>query len=284
MTMRAVASVLGALLFAGGAEHPRAPFAEAVLSVAAEAGDGPVDSPRTLSELRRIARLVSAEAAQGASRAEALNRTIFGTLGFVREVEDTSLRFVLLPSVLHGRRGSCVGLGTLYIALGEQLGWRVEGVMVPGHFYVRVDEGTRRRNVELLRRGEEMPDEWYRVRFGPLRNTRRGAAKEDGAPEYRRALTDREVLAVALYDVGNERKREGRLPEARRAYLISASLFPGLSEAHASLGATLHLLGDLDDALASYRAARHVNPELPGVDHNISLLRAELQNRASDRQ
>jgi tetratricopeptide (TPR) repeat protein len=269
MMVRALSPVLAAFLFTGGGEQARAPFAEALLSVAAEAGDGPVDSPRTLSELRRVARLVSAEAAQGASRAEALNRTIFGTLGFVREVEDTSLRFVLLPSVLHGRRGSCVGLGTLYIALGEELGYHVEGVMVPGHFYVRVDEGTRKRNVELLRRGEEMPDEWYRVRF---------AAKEGGAPEYRRALTDREVLAVVEYDVGNERKREGRLLEARRAYLISSSLFPGLSEAHASLGATLHLLGDLPDALASYRAARIENPELPGVDRNIELLRVELAN------
>ena len=273
MTVRTLGPVLAALLFAGGREEPRAPFAEALLSVAEEAGEGAVDEPRALSELSRIARLVSAREAEGASRAEALNRTIFGTLGFVREVEDASLRFVLLPSVLRGRRGSCVGLGTLYIALGEELGWKVEGVMVPGHFYVRVDEGTRSRNVELLRHGEEMPDAWYRVRF----------ASKGGAPEYRRALTAREVLAVVEYDVGNERKREGRLPEARRAYLLSSSLFPGLSEAHANLGATLHLLGDLDDALASYRAARLENPELPGVDHNIELLRVELESGASDR-
>jgi tetratricopeptide (TPR) repeat protein len=273
--VRALASVVAALLFAGGGEQPRAPFAGALLSVAAEAGDGAVDEPRTLSELARIARLVRGAAAEGASRAEALNRTIFGTLGFVREVEDTSLRFVLLPSVLQGRRGSCVGLGTLYIALGEELGWKVEGVMVPGHFYVRVDEGTYTRNIELLRRGEEMPDAWYRERF---------AAKEGGPPEYRRPLTDREVLAVVEYDVGNERKRDGRLAEARRAFLLSSSLFPGLSEAHASLGATLHLLGELDHALASYQAARLENPGLPGVDRNIELLRVELEGRASDRR
>jgi tetratricopeptide (TPR) repeat protein len=271
VTVRTLAPIVAAFLFAGGGERPRAPFTDALLSVAADAADDAVDEPRTRSELARIARLVSGAAAQGASRAEALNRTIFGTLGFVREVEDTSLRFVLLPSVLGGRRGGCVGLGTLYIALGEQLGWTVEGVMVPGHFYVRVDEGTRTRNVELLRRGEEMPDAWYRVRF---------AAKEGGPPEYRRPLTDKEVLAVVEYDVGNERKREGRLAEARRAFLLSSSLFPGLSEAHASLGATLHLLGDLDDALASYRAARLENPELPGVDHNIELLRVELREGA----
>lgn len=271
MTVRALAPILAACLFVGGGEPRRGPFTEALLRVAAEASDEAVDEAQALADLSHIAELVNAAAVQGASRSEALNRVVFGALGFVREVEDTSLGFVLLPSVLRGRRGSCVGLGSLYIALGERLGWKVEGVLVPGHFYVHVEEGGHTRNVELLRRGEEMPDGWYRVRF---------AAKEGGPSEYRRALTEREVLAVIEYDVGNERKREGRLAEARRAYLVSRSLFPGLSEAHASLGATLHLLGDLDDALASYRAARLENPELPGVDRNIELLRAELDGDA----
>jgi hypothetical protein len=182
-------------------------------------------------------------------------------------VDDTDLRFVFLSSVLDRRRGSCVGLGTLYIALGELLGWKVEGVMVPGHFYVRVDEDGKTRNIELLHRGEEMQDGWYRTRF-PMPGR--------GAPEYGRALSMKEVLGVVEYDVGNERHRQDRFSEARRAYRLAAALFPGLSEAHASLGATEHLLGALDDALVSYKAARRENPDLPGVDRNIALLREEL--------
>src|SRR5262249_40995751 len=154
-------------------------------------------------------------------------------------------------------------LGTLYIALGELLGWKVEGVMVPGHFFVRVEDGGRSHNVELLRRGEEMPDAWYAHRF---------AAPGSGAPEYGRALSPAEVLGVVEYDVGNERRRSGRLAEARRAYGLAGHLFPHFAEAHASLGATLQLLGVLDGALESYRVAHRENPGLPGIDRNIALL------------
>ncbi|HXK16158.1 MAG TPA: transglutaminase family protein, partial [Polyangiaceae bacterium] len=76
---------------------------------------------------------------------------LFGRLGFAREVNDQSLDFALLPSVLGRRRGSCVGLGTLLLALAETLGWSASGVLMPGHFYVRVATGAEHRNVELLR-------------------------------------------------------------------------------------------------------------------------------------
>jgi tetratricopeptide (TPR) repeat protein len=184
----------------------------------------------------------------------------------VREVDDTDLRFVLLPRVLQSRRGSCVGLGTLYLALGEMLKWPVEGVMLPGHFYVRVREAGRLRNVELLRKGEEMPDAWYESRF-PIPG--------GSADEYARALLPAEVLAIVEYNVGNERRRQGRLADARHAYERAALHFPGFAEAQASLGATLHLLGELEPAQSRYQAARRANPHLPGLDRNIELLERE---------
>jgi regulator of sirC expression with transglutaminase-like and TPR domain len=267
VTLRTLLLVTAALFFAGSAEPPRAPFTRALLGVAADSGYYPGEPESwTLAELSRIARLVRARAAGGRSRVAALNETVFGALGFVREVGNPDLGFVFLPTVLERRRGGCVGLGTLYIALGELLGWRVEGVLRPGHFFVQVEDRGVRHNVELLRRGEEMPDSWYGERFpvpGP------------GAPEYGKPLTPKEVLAVVEYDVGNERRKAGRLSEARRAYALAGRLFPEFAEAHASLGATLHLLGGLDGALQSYRAARQQNPDLPGVEHNIELLRAE---------
>jgi tetratricopeptide (TPR) repeat protein len=219
-------------------------------------------------ELRRIANEVREAMARNPDVAptSALNEAIFGTLGFVREVDDTDLRFVLLPRVLQSRRGSCVGLGTLYLALGEMLRWPVEGVMLPGHFYVRVREAGRLRNVELLRKGEEMPDAWYESRF-PIPG--------GSADEYARALSPAEVLAIVEYNVGNERRRQGRLADARQAYERAASHFPGFAEAQASLGTTLHLLGELEPARARYQAARRANPHLPGLDRNIELLERE---------
>ena len=157
---------------------------------------------------------------------------------------------MLLPSVLEHRRGSCVGLGSLFLALAEVLGWSAAGVLMPGHFYARVREATGARNVELLRAGEAMPDAWYERRF-PVPG---GSARE-----YARPLTAQEVLGVVHYDVGNERRRQRRLSEAQAAFARAARAFPDLSEAHASLGAVQHLLGDLPAATASYRRARDAN-------------------------
>jgi regulator of sirC expression with transglutaminase-like and TPR domain len=266
---RAAVSLVLALLLDGGTGIARPkPVLAALLSVAHGARAEPADDAWSATEIDRVARAVRARLRDNPrlSPIDALNETVFGTLKFVREVDDTDPRFVLLPSVLKNRRGSCVGLGTLYLALGEALGWPAAGVMVPGHFFVRMDEHGRTRNVELLRRGEEMPDSWYEGRF-PL--------PSPGVPEYSRALALREVLGVIEYDVGNDLRRKGRLFEARRSYESATRDFPALSEAHASLGTTLHLLGALDEAERSYQAAKRANPGLAGVDANLDLLRQE---------
>ena len=251
----------------------RAPAARSLLALAGSVHERrDEDTQQAEAELAHIAALVREALGEARSRDASaspiavLNGVVFGALGFVREVEDTSLDFVLLPSVLKGRRGNCVGLGTMYLAVGEMLDWQVEGVLRPGHFFVRIREGTMARNVELLRRGEEMPDSWYDERFPIPAGSGRA---------YGRGLSMAEVRGVVEYDVGNERRRQGRFAEARIAYERSTRDFPDLGEAYASLGAMQQLLGALDDAEASYGAARRSNPALPGLEQNVELLKRE---------
>ena len=223
------------------------------------------------AELTRIAARVRAERQRdpGAAPSAAINRTIFDVLGFQREVDDQDTRYVLLPSVLRLRRGSCVGLGVLYVALGALLDVPIRGVMVPGHFYVRIEENGRARNTELLRRGEEMPAAWYVNRY-PIAG--------DSAPAYARPLTTTEVVGVVEYNVGQQSRRLGRLEDARRAYAQATAHFPMFGEAAASLGATLHLLGEVDQAAAAYQAAVRAYPDLPGLKANIDVLGQERRN------
>jgi tetratricopeptide (TPR) repeat protein len=238
---------------------------QSFLDIAKPFGDA--DDAWSRGEIDRIAaRVRRAIAERPGDPVARLNEVVFGELDFAREVDDRDLDFVLLPSVLRHRRGSCVGLGSLYLTLAEALGWRAAGVMVPGHFFVRV--GERWRNVELLRRGEEMPDAWYRTRF---------AAIEWNDAVHLRPLALGEVLGIVEYDVGTEWRRRGRFTDAERAYRRAIGLFPDFAEAHASLGATLHVLGSLDAAEASYGTAARVNPRLPGVDSNLELLRVERE-------
>lgn len=254
------------------AAYPQLDLGRALLEVARESG---VDDERVgkgLVEITRLLTLAQNELQEksGRSPASVLSALLFEQWGFVREVEDTSLRYVLLPSVLEHRRGSCVGLGSLFLALADALRWSAAGVLMPGHFYARVREATGERNVELLRSGEAMPNAWYDHRF-PIPG---GSARE-----YARALTASEVQGVVHYDVGNERRRQRRFSEAQAAYQRATRYFPDFSEAHASLAATQHLLGDLPAASASYRRALTAHPYLPGVAENLALLEAERAKR-----
>jgi regulator of sirC expression with transglutaminase-like and TPR domain len=276
MRRAALAWVLLSELAACGARRgptiAEAPLARRLLGVAGELAPGAGDGEEAARRLEALAaRARAALDRRGPEAAvDVLNRLVFDELGFEREVADTDLAFVLLPSVLSGRRGSCVGLGTLYLALGELARVPLRGVVVPGHFFVRAREGDRWRNVELLRRGEEETTDWYRARW-PLPSTT--------APIYDRPLSDDEVVAVVLYDAGNELRRHGRIDEARRAYERAVALFPSLPEARASLGAVLQLSGALEPALAAYEAASRLEPDLPGLDRNVRLLEEERRTR-----
>lgn len=268
------------LLSAAACAHPQQaapipPSVRALLAAGHDFGESTsADEAFAGSELQRLAapvrKVLSSKPAT--HPAAALNHALFTTFGFVREVTDTDLGFVLLPSVLRRRRGSCVGLGTLYLALAEILGIPSAGVLLPGHFFVQAEQRGHKRSVELLRGGEEMPAAWYAERY---------PVPGGGAPAYGRALSADEVLGVIEYDIGNQRRRQGRLREARRAYQRAAGHFPEFAEAHASLGAVSHLLGSLEQAELAYRAAERANPSLPGLAANIELLLNERARAAA---
>jgi len=100
---------------------------------------------------------VRAAGPEPAARLDALNRFFFRELGFTAPAELSSggdrLANLLFPFVLSRRRGHCVGLSTVYLALGYRVGLPLFGVSVPGHFFVRWDGEGLRRNVETTARG-----------------------------------------------------------------------------------------------------------------------------------
>lgn len=274
MRRRTFVCALGAAACSPHAAEPA--LASAAFEVARRAGALSAAAEHfAWNELHQIVSLVRGEMQRAAPEAAlgVLAEVLFAQLGFAREVDDKSLAFVLLPNVLRGRRGSCVGLGMLLLVIAEALGQRAQGILMPGHFYVRLWAGARSRNVELLRRGEAMPEAWYAKRF---------PVPGEGAREYARPLSNAEALGVVEYDVGTERRRQLRLDEARAAYERAIRGFPDFAEAHASLGATLHLLGRLDEAQASYERAKRLNPALEGVTWNRALLEEE-QRAAPER-
>jgi len=206
--------------------------------------------------------------------ADDINVVVFGEFGFQREIESTASRFFQLSSVLGDRRGSCLGLGALYLAIGERIGVPLDGILLPGHFFVRT-RGPGGHNVELLRRGEAMPDEWYRKKYRPWPENRSA---------YFRPVTVSELGSIHWYNRGNDLRAAGDLGAAEQAFARAAQEFPGFAEAHASLGAAQQRRGAFAEAEASYRAAARAWPDLPGLAHNLEILRAQREQDAPARR
>jgi regulator of sirC expression with transglutaminase-like and TPR domain len=255
------------LLLVGCHRRDVPPLTAALLAIGAPSSTEQDAAAATLAD---AAARVETRLRAGATPAEAFRAVVFDELHFEREVKEIDPRFMRLTQVLADRRGSCLGLAALYLALGDRLGpahgFAVNGVLVPGHFFVQVAG----RNVELLRRGEEMPERWYRERY---------EVPEKDAPAYLRPLAPAEVLAVFDYNVGNDLRLHGRFVEAAIAYRRAIAAFPDLAEAYASLGLVRHLTGALKEAEEAYRAAYAVNPHLPGLEKNLAVLREEMRTR-----
>ncbi|MEP6655310.1 MAG: transglutaminase family protein [Myxococcales bacterium] len=250
--------------------EPPGPMASALLAFAAEAGSTPAEGVDAWRELDAIAdRIDRRHRRTGGDWMDAFDAVVFGELGYQREIDSDDARFFRLPSMIAARRGSCLGLGALYLVLGERLGVALDGILVPGHFFVRT-RGPAARNVELLRGGEAMPDDWYRNKYGPW---------PASAAEYMRPLSPSEVAAVGWFNLGNHARKAKDLLNAARAYARAAARFPAFAEAQASLGAVRHLAGDLDEAEAAYLKAARARDDLPGLARNLAVLKREQQPR-----
>ncbi|MCK5797281.1 MAG: hypothetical protein KAI47_08865, partial [Deltaproteobacteria bacterium] len=199
----------------------------------------------------------------GAGAIPILNRVIFAEEAYRREVDDKGLRYTLLPTVLDGRRGGCLGLSALYLVLGERLGIPLRGVVVPGHFFVRYVGPGGRRNVELLKKGRAMAARWYRRKY---------PARRDNSLYFRTSLDGRQTLAVYRYNVANAYRRRHAWRKALALYRATVEVLPGFAEAQGNLGLTLAHLGDLDGASKAYRRAGEANPNLPGLRKNLEAL------------
>jgi regulator of sirC expression with transglutaminase-like and TPR domain len=219
-----------------------------------------------LSSLRHQAR-TSVGDRKGIEAVAALNRFLFEEGGFVREIEDTGIHTMLLPWVLQHRRGSCLGLAGLYLVLARDLDLPVYGMMVPKHFFLRLKAKTKHLNIELLRKGEAMPEDWYREKW-PF------AGEPDA---YLRTLTDEETLAVFHFNLGNALREAGNVAGAIRHYQEAVKLFDTFAEAHASLGLAWQIRKDTQRARQAYLRAKELHPDLPGLEKNLQVLEEERE-------
>jgi tetratricopeptide (TPR) repeat protein len=229
-------------------------------------GDPPRRALRALIERARPVR----QQRVGAREPDPIARAILdGEAGIMPDPVEDSIDRALLPRVLVHRRGSCLGLSAVYLAVAEGLGVEARGVIAPGHFFVRRFEAGAARDLELLEGGWPLA----------LADLRRRYQVPPGNPLYLRALSSQETLAVCRYNLANALREKRRLREAVRHYLRVLEILPELAEAHLNLGLCYFRLGEHPRAERAYLRAAALNPGLRGLRGNLDALQRAWPRR-----
>jgi tetratricopeptide (TPR) repeat protein len=190
-----------------------------------------------------------------------INQYLFEELGFrtISHADDPNDLF--LHSVMDRRQGYCLSLSVLYLSIAERLGLDLYGVVVPGHFFVRYDQGRVRYNIEATSNGASPPDEHYRVKFNVPENGRNSI--------YMKNLNKRQTLGCFFNNLGNIYSEIGDVDTAMLALERAVAINPSLSESRANLG-NIYLQKDrVQDAVRQYREALDLNPGDPKTYNNL---------------
>lgn len=156
-----------------------------------------------------------------------INHYLFDELSFTAIDTADNPNDLFLHVVLENKSGYCLSLSILYLSIAERLGLPIYGVVVPGHFFVRYDDGQRRFNIETTSKGAIADDEHYITEFKP-----------PSGPQtlYMKNLTKKQTLGCFLNNLGNSYMEVGDTDKAFEVLLRAVQINPLLSEANMNLG------------------------------------------------
>ncbi len=190
-----------------------------------------------------------------------INEYLYNELGFKSVTEASDANDLFLNSVMDRKKGYCLSLSFLYLAIGERVGLPLYGVVVPGHFFVRYDNGSVRFNIETTSGGGYQDDEAYRKKF----NVPQGA--NDSI--YLKNLNKLQSIGCLFNNLGNVYSQAGNTAAALKALESAVRINPSLAESRTNLGNIYLQQGRVNEAIAQYRQALRIIPDDAKTYNNL---------------
>jgi tetratricopeptide (TPR) repeat protein len=188
-----------------------------------------------------------------------INQYLFNELHFKSIQTADNPEDLFLHVVLDQKRGYCLSLSVLYLAIGERLGLPLYGVVVPGHFFVRYDDGIRRYNIETTAQGGIAEDDHYIQTFAP----------PAGHKLYMKNLNKRQTLGCFFNNLGNSYSSVGQVDQAFVELSRAVQINPSLAEARTNLGNIYLRKGQPQQAIYEYQEALRILPRDPKTLNNL---------------
>jgi tetratricopeptide (TPR) repeat protein len=190
-----------------------------------------------------------------------INNYLFRELKYKAVPEAENPNALFLHSVLDNKQGYCLSLSILYLSLAERLGIPIYGVVVPGHFFIRYDDGQTQLNIETTQRGANATDKHYIDKFKvPTSNNN---------SIYMKNLTKIQTLGCLFNNLGNSYNDIGNTEAALLALQKAVQINPTLSESRANLGNVYLHIGQIEEAIYEYKTALKINPGDAKTHNNL---------------
>ena len=214
-----------------------------------------------------IAARVAAAARAAATpieRARAVSRQLF-----VRERFGYQRSEQLLDEILDTKRGNCLGLSLLYLCSTTDLELPIYMVAVPGHAFLRYDDGRQRFNIE---------PSYHGILFrGAPPALRRGRAL---GGVHLRLLARPQVVGLIVSQFGAALAREGKYAEACGQFARAVEICPEIAEAYCDWGTALANLKKLPPACDKFSRAVQAHPRFAKAYSNWGIALANMGERA----
>lgn len=186
-----------------------------------------------IDEMVEKARVLTKGSQDPNYRVRALNTYLYKIEGIKYDLSDPTAEKPQnrhLNGILDTKKGSCVTMPLLYLAIAQRLGYPVYPVVVPQHIFLRyIDPRFKMQNIEATGGGGYSPDEEYAE---VLKISKKGI--ESGA--YLRTLTYREFLAALITDDAVYWAQQGMHKRAISYLKKCVKVNPKSPEIHNTLG------------------------------------------------
>jgi tetratricopeptide (TPR) repeat protein len=180
-----------------------------------------------------------------------INRYLFEELGFRwTPLDEKDPKEFFLNFVLDQKKGTCLGLSLLYLALGERLKLPLYGVVVPGHFFVRYSDGKERFNIETTAGGTIFLDDYAMSAYSVPKDN----------PFYLKSLGKRKTIGVLYVNLGTVYLTRDRYEKALTYFTRAVEINPNDTEAYFGRGGIYYLKGFYEEAIENYSKAIEINP------------------------
>jgi len=170
-----------------------------------------------------------------------------------------------LTCVIETKQGDCLGLSVLYLALTERLRLPFYGVALPGHIFVRYDDGEKRINIETTDKGRRSEDSYYEKKYMMLYPTYRKYNF------YLRNLSKRELIGSFLNNLGIAYSDKGMYEEAISKLKRAIEIIPDCEGVYNNLGIAYLGKGMHDEAIVEFKRALEISSSYAEVHRGLGI-------------